>query len=172
MEFLARRRSLEDLTVGPVLTITTSGNAPPHLETASQDARELRCGRISTHSRGGGTTRAMIHYTTAMQGHVQQLLSIPGAELLWGGGELPNHCIPAKFGALEPTAVFVPLVELVKPQHFELCTSEIFGPLQVRRVQAKVEAGRFHDGDGAQCMRRGFIHPSIRQDHRRVSFSE
>jgi hypothetical protein len=67
----------------------------------------------------------------AMQRHVQQLLSIPGAELLWGGEELPSHSIPAKFGALQPTAVFVPLAELVKPQHFELCTTEIFGPLQV-----------------------------------------
>ena len=66
-----------------------------------------------------------------LQRHVQLLLRILGAQLLWGGGELPNHTIPAQFGAMEPTAVFVPLAELVKPQHFGLCTTEIFGPLQV-----------------------------------------
>lgn len=30
-----------------------------------------------------------------------------------------------------PTAVFVPLAELVQPANFKLCTTEVFGPFQV-----------------------------------------
>ena len=32
---------------------------------------------------------------------------------------------------MEPTAVFVPLDELLKPENFEACCTEIFGPFQV-----------------------------------------
>jgi hypothetical protein len=77
-----------------------------------------------------------------MLGHVQALLQIPGASLLWGGVELPRHSIPSTFGAIEPTAVFVPLAELVKPEHYALCTTEIFGPFQVRERERKRERQR------------------------------
>lgn len=42
-----------------------------------------------------------------------------------------NHTIPKVYGAIKPTAVFVPLVEMLKPENFELATTEIFGPFQV-----------------------------------------
>lgn len=42
-----------------------------------------------------------------------------------------DHSIPKVYGAIEPTAVFVPLKELVKPENFELVTTEIFGPFQI-----------------------------------------
>lgn len=56
-----------------------------------------------------------------------------GAKLLWGGKELNggSHTIPACYGALQPTAVHVPLREMLKPGHFETATTEIFGPLTV-----------------------------------------
>ncbi|CAL9193425.1 unnamed protein product [Musa hybrid cultivar] len=91
MQLLAGRRNLQDLTVGPVLTVTTE----------------------------------------SMLEHIQKLLKIPGSELLFGGEELENHSIPKIYGALKPTAVFVPLAEILKPDNFELVTKEIFGPFQI-----------------------------------------
>ncbi|RHY10244.1 hypothetical protein DYB36_010956 [Aphanomyces astaci] len=91
LKTLAARRQLDDLTIGPVLTVTTK----------------------------------------RMLDHVDDLLKIPGARLAFGGKELKNHSIPSIYGAIEPTAVFVPLSEAAKPEHFELVTKEIFGPFQV-----------------------------------------
>eukprot|EP00771_Trimastix_marina_P003995 gnl/Trimastix_PCT/72.p2 GENE.gnl/Trimastix_PCT/72~~gnl/Trimastix_PCT/72.p2 ORF type:complete len:527 (+),score=163.84 gnl/Trimastix_PCT/72:2419-3999(+) len=71
------------------------------------------------------------HTTEEMIGHKDALCRIPGARLLWGGEELPSHTIPKKYGAIKPTAVFVPLHEILKPEHFGLVTTEIFGPFQV-----------------------------------------
>ncbi|GAA0143557.1 dehydrogenase [Lithospermum erythrorhizon] len=88
---LAARRKLDDLTVGPVLTLTTE----------------------------------------TMLDHVSKLLKIPGAKLLFGGQELQNHSIPKIYGAIEPTAVFVPLDEMLKDKNYDLVTTEIFGPFQV-----------------------------------------
>eukprot|EP00300_Choanocystis_sp_HF-7_P030862 c39844_g1_i1.p1 GENE.c39844_g1_i1~~c39844_g1_i1.p1 ORF type:complete len:562 (+),score=134.79 c39844_g1_i1:44-1687(+) len=88
----ASRRSLSDLTVGPVLSVTTE---------------------------------------TMLQ-HIGALLKIPGARLLFGGKPLTGHSIPAKYGTLEPTAVFVPLHEMLKTSEvFNLVTKEIFGPFQI-----------------------------------------
>lgn len=42
-----------------------------------------------------------------------------------------NHTIPKVYGAIEPTAVFVPLEEMLKPENFALVTTEIFGPFQI-----------------------------------------
>eukprot|EP01094_Clydonella_sp_ATCC50884_P025674 TRINITY_DN6854_c0_g1_i1.p1 TRINITY_DN6854_c0_g1~~TRINITY_DN6854_c0_g1_i1.p1 ORF type:complete len:548 (+),score=223.69 TRINITY_DN6854_c0_g1_i1:122-1765(+) len=69
--------------------------------------------------------------TKGMLEHTQRLLSIPGARLLFGGRELADHTIPEVYGAIEPTAVFVPLEQLVSDEHFGACTTEIFGPFQV-----------------------------------------
>lgn len=88
---MAAERSLDDLTVGPSLTVTTK--------------RVLE--------------------------HTQRLLMIPGASLLFGGKEIANHNIPDQYGAVEPTAVFVPLAELLKKENFEHCVTEIFAPFQV-----------------------------------------
>ncbi|PSC71715.1 aldehyde dehydrogenase [Micractinium conductrix] len=87
----AATRKLEDLTVGPVLSVTTD----------------------------------------RMMQHKERLLQIPGARLLFGGKPLTGHSIPERYGAIEPTAVFVPLNELLKPGNYEAATTEIFGPFQV-----------------------------------------
>mmetsp|Transcript_4507 Transcript_4507/g.6659 ORF Transcript_4507/g.6659 Transcript_4507/m.6659 type:complete len:367 (-) Transcript_4507:40-1140(-) len=87
----ADKRSMKDLTVGPVLTVSTK----------------------------------------RVMDHIQRLLQIPGASLLFGGKELSDHDIPDKYGAVEPTAVFVPLAEMLKPEHFEHCVTELFAPFQV-----------------------------------------
>jgi len=92
MDKLVKRRSLEDLTISPVLSLTTD----------------------------------------YMLGHMNKLLQLSGAKLLWGGKPLENHTIPDVYGAIEPTAVFVPLKSMLSsPEAFALCTTEIFGPFQV-----------------------------------------
>jgi len=91
MEALAARRNLNDLTVGPVLSVTSA----------------------------------------TFQAHVARLLEIPGARVQFGGELLQGHSVPECYGCWQPTAVFVPLEEMVKPEHFEACTTEIFGPFQV-----------------------------------------
>merc|ERR1712217_70429 len=71
------------------------------------------------------------HTTAEILAHKDRLLSIPGAYLAFGGNELKNHKTPLKYGMVEPTAVFVPLKEALKPEHFDAVTTEIFGPFQV-----------------------------------------
>ena len=87
----ALKRSLQDLTVGPTLTVTT------------QTIKE----------------------------HIERLLLIPGSHLLFGGEEIDNHNIPKIYGAMKPTAVFVPLEEMLKDSNYDICTTEIFAPFQV-----------------------------------------
>lgn len=56
--------------------------------------------------------------------------------MLFGGKALSSEAaskIPNVYGAWEPTAVFVPLKEMLRPENFELCTTEIFGPFQARK---------------------------------------
>ncbi|XP_050376092.1 probable aldehyde dehydrogenase [Argentina anserina] len=91
MKDLAERRNLEDLTVGPVLTLTTE----------------------------------------TMLDHASKLLQIPGSKLLFGGEPLEDHSIPPVYGAIKPTAIYVPLEEMLKENNYELVTREIFGPFQV-----------------------------------------
>lgn len=91
MRVLAERRKLQDLTIGPVLTVTTA----------------------------------------AMLEHISQLLLIPGSKLLFGGEPLKDHSIPKIYGAMKPTALFVPIDEMLKEKNFELVTKEIFGPFQI-----------------------------------------
>lgn len=69
--------------------------------------------------------------TERMLDHVQCLLEIPGAELLFGGKPLEGHTIPACYGALQPTAVQVPIQALSGESLFGLVTTEVFGPVQV-----------------------------------------
>lgn len=92
LKYLASRRNLDDLTIGPVLS----------------------------------------HSTSEILNHTNSLLSIPGARLLLGGKPLENHSIPECYGAVEPTAVYVPLSEINQSkERFDLVTREIFGPFQV-----------------------------------------
>lgn len=87
---LAARRTLDDLTLGPVLSWTTE----------------------------------------RMLAHVRATSNIKGARLLFGGKALTGHRIPGQYGAIEPTAVEVP-VEALLGEHFELVTTELFGPFQL-----------------------------------------
>ncbi len=64
-----------------------------------------------------------------IQAHIAKLLKINGAHLLFGGKPLTGHKIPFCYGAFEPTAVFVPLSEIMP--NFKLVTTEVFGPVQV-----------------------------------------
>jgi 1-pyrroline-5-carboxylate dehydrogenase len=71
------------------------------------------------------------HTSEEILAHVNRLLEIPGAYVAFGGKELPRGKVPAKYGMMEPTAVFVPLEEALKPEHFDAVTTELFGPFQV-----------------------------------------
>ena len=90
LEELAARRSLDDLSIGPVLTWSND----------------------------------------RIRKHVDAVLEVPGAELLFGGKPLTGHQVPSVYGAWEPTAIRVPL-EAVCGEHFGLLTTELFGPFQV-----------------------------------------
>jgi len=88
----AAKRSLSDLTIGPVLTWDTE--------------------RIIK--------------------HVNDCLAVPGASLAFGGKALDGHTIPSCYGAVEPTAVTIPLQAMLDdPNVFKLATTELFGPFQV-----------------------------------------
>lgn len=70
--------------------------------------------------------------------------------MLFGGKPLGGDAskIPSVYGAWEPTAVFVPLKEMLKPENFALCTTEIFGPFQVRLAAYRSDC-RKHPGFGS-----------------------
>ena len=68
--------------------------------------------------------------TERMLGHVAAVSALPGAKLAFGGRPLTGHSIPACYGTLERTAVEVPLAAIAG-EHFELATTELFGPFQV-----------------------------------------
>merc|ERR1711939_113632 len=92
MKELASQRSLENLTVGPTLTVTSQ----------------------------------------RLKAHLDALLEIPGATLLYGGHEIEGHRIPERYGAFVPTAVKVPLKEIMaSEERFHLLTTEVFAPFQI-----------------------------------------
>ncbi len=70
--------------------------------------------------------------TKQIQEHVDKLLGIRGAKLLCGGKPLVGHNIPDCYGAYEPTAIYIPLGEIMP--NFEAVTTEVFGPVQVATV--------------------------------------
>jgi len=65
-----------------------------------------------------------------IQGHIADVLSTPGAKLMFGGQALSGHSIPSCYGTLEPTAIQVSL-ESLAGDYFETITTELFGPFQV-----------------------------------------
>ncbi|CAI7874466.1 unnamed protein product, partial [Closterium sp. NIES-54] len=92
--------------------------------------------------------------TEAFLSHVKALLSIPGARLEFGGKELQGgkHSIPTCYGAVEPTAVFVPLkAMLASRENFEIATKEVFGPIQVVREYDDSEVDPMLEGSGEQA---------------------
>lgn len=60
--------------------------------------------------------------------HIDAVLELDGAELLFGGVPLRNHSIPSIYGAYEPTAIKVPLKHLRSTKKRKLLTTELFGP--------------------------------------------
>merc|ERR1712232_311167 len=74
------------------------------------------------------------HTNEEMLTHMETLLKIPGAYVAFGGKELSGpgaDAVPKIYGLMEPTAVFVPIKEMLKPENFDSCMTEIFGPFQV-----------------------------------------
>merc|ERR1719282_1546145 len=63
--------------------------------------------------------------------HVEACLKIPGASLAFGGKPLIGHSIPEVYGAVQPTAVRIPIESLKDPAVFKVATTELFGPFQV-----------------------------------------
>lgn len=89
----------------------------------------------------------MLQFTTdALLEHMNKLLAIPGSKLLFGGQPLEDHSIPSIYGAIKPTAVYVPLEEIVKDKNFDLVTREIFGPFQVWKKDLE------HENKVFQCL--------------------
>ena len=73
------------------------------------------------------------HSTQDIMDHKNRLLEIEGAYTVFGGKELDNHSAPDHYGMVEPTAVFVPIENLLDDRHFDACVTELFGPFQVHR---------------------------------------
>lgn len=65
-----------------------------------------------------------------IRAHIDAVLEVQGAELLFGGSELSGHDIPDTFGAYEATAIRAPL-QAFSSGHFDLLTTELFGPFQI-----------------------------------------
>ncbi len=63
-----------------------------------------------------------------IKAHLDAVLELEGAKLLFGGHPLKNHTIPQIYGAWAPTAVFVPLKHFRGERKRKLLTTELFGP--------------------------------------------
>jgi len=88
----AASRSLENLTIGPILTWTTE----------------------------------------QILSHIDACLALPGAKLAFGGKAISGHAIPSCYGAVEPTAVYIPIETILSNDDaFAVATKELFGPFQV-----------------------------------------
>lgn len=87
----AAKRSLKNLTVGPVLSWSND----------------------------------------RIKAHLDAVLELDGAQVLWGGKPLKDHSIPAIYGSYEPTAVFVPLKHFRGKAKRALLTTELFGPFTI-----------------------------------------
>lgn len=79
------------------------------------------------------TIGPVLTWTTAqLLAHAQAVAALPGARVMFGARPLTGHSIPERYGAIEPTAVYVPLKSmLASPAAYELVTREVFGPFQI-----------------------------------------
>ena len=67
------------------------------------------------------------------QEHIDKLLQVPGAKLLFGGKPLSDRrSVPKCYGVFEPTAVYVPLNQIMP--NIKLVAREVFGPVQIVTV--------------------------------------
>jgi 1-pyrroline-5-carboxylate dehydrogenase len=68
----------------------------------------------------------------AITNHVDNVLKIPGSQLLFGGMPVnEQHTIPDIYGSYKPTAIFVPLKAFANKKYFETIKTELFGPFQI-----------------------------------------
>ena len=68
----------------------------------------------------------------SIKAHIDNCLSIPGARVAFGGKQFAGgETIPECYGSIEPTAVFVPIEEMLKDEYFGIATTELFGPFQI-----------------------------------------
>lgn len=91
---------------------------------ARRSLRDLTCSPVLTWS------------NEKISSHIQEVLSIPGARLAFGGRPLAEvepeaAAVPSCYGAFQPTAVELPLGEALKEQHMAVWTKELFGPFQI-----------------------------------------
>lgn len=63
--------------------------------------------------------------------HIENVLHLDGAKILFGGVPLQGHSIPSKYGSYEPTAIYVPLKHFRSTKKRQLLTTELFGPFQI-----------------------------------------
>jgi 1-pyrroline-5-carboxylate dehydrogenase len=63
-----------------------------------------------------------------IKAHLDAVLELDGAQIIFGGKPLSNHTIPAIYGSFEPTAVFVPMKHFRGAKKLKLLTTELFGP--------------------------------------------
>ena len=63
--------------------------------------------------------------------HLDAVLALEGAELLFGGKPLTDHTIPSQYGAYEPTAVKVPIKHFRNKKKASLLLTELFAPFQI-----------------------------------------
>lgn len=68
--------------------------------------------------------------TDAIRSHIDDVLSIEGSTLLFGGNELKDHTIPPVYGAMEPTAVQLD-ISAITPENIDIVSKELFGPFQL-----------------------------------------
>ena len=61
--------------------------------------------------------------------HIEACLKLKGSYICFGGKEVQGTQIPKIYGCFEPTALFVPLKEILANK--ELVTKEVFGPFQM-----------------------------------------
>jgi len=87
----AAKRSLKDLTIGPVLSWSNE----------------------------------------KIKAHLDAILELDGAKILFGGKPLTGHTIPAIYGSWEPTAVYVPIKHFRGKKQRALLLTELFGPFQI-----------------------------------------
>lgn len=69
---------------------------------------------------------------TKIQKHVDKVLQVEGAQLLFGGAKVKEaNSVPDCYGLYEPTAIKVPLEAFLNKKNYPLLTQELFGPYQI-----------------------------------------
>lgn len=61
--------------------------------------------------------------------HIEAILKIPGAKILFGGKPIEGTKVPECYGLFEPTAIFVPIEQI--SAHAKIVFTELFGPFQI-----------------------------------------